>query len=70
MAKNALVQNPAFKMKKSVAQKKSMIFSAIKQVKASAAKLDEEELAQIDDHTDDLLDENGRVIRWRRIFDP
>lgn len=47
-----------------------MIFSAIKKVNQMAENINGNELIELNDHTDDLLDEQGRRIRWRRIFDP
>lgn len=64
------INPPAFKKKKTITQKKSVIFSAIKKVNQMAENINGNELIELNDHTDDLLDEQGRRIRWRRIFDP
>ena len=62
------VANP-FVRKMTLQKKKSMIFSAINQVKMQGNNKIDAEILQMEEQTDDWIDEKGRTIRWRRIVD-
>ena len=49
-----------------------MLFEAINETanKGKKADIDPHALINIDEGTDDFLDEQGRTIRWERVFDP
>jgi len=64
--------NPTFVKKKTLHQRKSIIFGAIQ--KSNKPKSNDEVnpfiLMGMKDNTDDFVDENGRTIRYCRIIDP
>ena len=63
-------KQPTFMKKKTVTQKKSMMFRAITQAKEGKQAQVQPDILDLDVFTDDFVDENGKTIRWRRMIEP
>ena len=50
-------------------QRKMSVIQAIKKVQNQTIEQRDQSILELDDNTDDLVDESGKTIRWRRIVE-